>query len=314
MSTRESTWTAAPAGLAAAGAPPPQRLHFDSPTVQRDYNRRPFAFQHDLHREPALRMEALHALALRLDPKHVRHSSAHIPVTADFMHADRDHPTGLTLAYTMEHMDTAGSYVLIANPQTDARFGRFFNELVAEIHREVGSRDPGFHDLIGYIFISSPGATTPYHLDREINFLCQVRGHKVVHLFDPFDRQLLSEAELDKVLFQPHAPRPPYREAFEGTATQWPLAPGCGVHHPYMAPHWVANGSEVSISLAITYRTKATARQVGARSFNHLMRRAGITPRPFGPSPLVDALKASSFGVVEPLRPWAGRLARLLRR
>jgi hypothetical protein len=133
----ESSWIA-PAGFAAAGTTErPSRLRFDPAVLQRDYNRRPFAFQHELHREPALRMDVLHSLALRLEPQHVRHSSAHIPVTADFMNADRDHPTGLSLAYTMEYMDTAGSYVLIANPQTDPAFGRFFNELVAEIHAQV---------------------------------------------------------------------------------------------------------------------------------------------------------------------------------
>lgn len=34
------------------------------------------------------------------------------------------------------------------------------------------------------------------------------------------------------------------------------LAPGLGVHHPFIAPHRVHTGSEASISLALTFRTR----------------------------------------------------------
>lgn len=297
-------------------APDPCRpsLSFDAATLACDYNRRPFLFRHTLHEHPDLRLDALHDLALRLDPKHVRHHCANVPVTADFMRAGEQHPTGLPLAYTMKHMDTAGSYVLIANPQEDAAFGRLFGDLIGEVRAHVGHADPGFHEHVAYIFVSSPGAITPFHLDREINFLCQIRGHKVVHLFDPNDRTLLSDAALDRVMFQPFAPRPVYREAFEAGATQWRLKPGQGVHHPYLAPHWVQNGDEVSVSLAITYRTAATARQVRARSMNFLLRRLGLTPRGFGETPWVDSLKAAVYGVIEPVRPLAAQSIRRLRR
>jgi hypothetical protein len=203
--------------------------------------------------------------------------------------------------------------VLIANAQTDPAFGRWFADLTNELERQLGARDHGYREHVAYIFISSPGAITPYHMDREINFLCQIRGRKVVHLFDPSDRRLMSEAELDRVLFTPHAPRPTYREAFEPLATQWPLRPGTGVHHPYLAPHWVRNGDEVSVSLAITYRTTATARQVQARSMNGLLRRIGLVPRPYGESPVRDSLKAAAFGAVLPLRPLAAHVRARLR-
>ncbi len=301
-----TAWPKAPAAAT--------RLNFDAAPLARDYNRRPFLFRHTLNEHPALTMEALLDLALRLDPKHVRHHNAHVPVTADFMNAPDHHPPALPLAETLAHMDSAGSYVLIANPQTDPEFGRFFGELIDEVHAQVGAADPGFHELVAYIFVSSPGAITPYHLDREVNFLCQIRGNKVVHLFDPANRALLSEQELDKVMFQPHAPRPPYHEEMESTATLWQLTPGLGVHHPYLAPHWVENGNEVSVSLAVSYRTRATERQVRARSFNHVMRQLGIAPRPFGASPLADSVKASAYRVLEPVRPALSRVKRLVKR
>jgi len=38
-----------------------------------------------------------------------------------------------------------------------------------------------------FIFVSSPEAVTPLHMDPEHNFLLQVRGLKTLHLFDPND-------------------------------------------------------------------------------------------------------------------------------
>ena len=48
--------------------------------------------------------------------------------------------------------------------------------------------------LEGFIFVSSPGSVTPYHIDPERNFLLQVRGNKTMHMFDGSDRSLLDRS------------------------------------------------------------------------------------------------------------------------
>src|SRR5436309_3049848 len=49
----------------------------------------------------------------------------------------------------------------------------------------------------GFVFVSSPGAVTPYHMDPELNFLLQIRGGKHMSVFPGRDRALLSEEELE---------------------------------------------------------------------------------------------------------------------
>ena len=49
-----------------------------------------------------------------------------------------------------------------------------------------------------FIFVSSPGAVTPFHIDPEWNFLLQVRGRKIIHVFPADDRSLVSEEELER--------------------------------------------------------------------------------------------------------------------
>ena len=46
--------------------------------------------------------------------------------------------------------------------------------------------------------MTSPNATTPYHIDHEPNFLMQVHGEKDICLFDQNDREVLSEADIER--------------------------------------------------------------------------------------------------------------------
>ena len=39
------------------------------------------------------------------------------------------------------------------------------------------------------IFVSSPGAVTPFHMDHEHNFILQIRGNKKLYTWDPMDPQ-----------------------------------------------------------------------------------------------------------------------------
>jgi hypothetical protein len=55
-----------------------------------------------------------------------------------------------------------------------------------------------------FIFVSSPGAVTPYHVDFEYNFLLQIRGDKNITVFDAFDRSLLSEVQRERFVSGRH--------------------------------------------------------------------------------------------------------------
>ena len=51
------------------------------------------------------------------------------------------------------------------------------------------------------MFVASPNIVTPYHIDHEMNFLFQIAGEKDVCLFDPSDRELLPEEEIERFYF-----------------------------------------------------------------------------------------------------------------
>jgi hypothetical protein len=130
-------------------------------------------------------------------------------------------------------------------------------------------------------------------MDREMNFLLQIRGTKTVKLWDPHDDEIMSAEQRDRLLTEREEPRPPYRPSFERKAMVFELAPGLGVHHPFIAPHLVTTGPRLSISLAITFRTDRSDLWTDAHRFNHrVRRRLGTGLGVVGRSGVLDATKA----------------------
>jgi hypothetical protein len=142
----------------------------------------------------------------------------------------------------------------------------------------------------GFVFLSSPGAVTPYHMDPEVNFLMQIRGRKVMHVLPGSDRSVLSEQEVERFYAGAHDTLD-FKEEAQARAAVFALGPGDAVHVPVNDPHWVQNGAEVSVSFSITLQTRATRRRGTVYAVNHHLRRWGLNPTPFGRSPLRDAVK-----------------------
>ena len=44
--------------------------------------------------------------------------------------------------------------------------------------------DAGFEQVEGFLFVSSPNSTTPFHLDSEDNFFVHIHGEKFFTIFD----------------------------------------------------------------------------------------------------------------------------------
>jgi len=62
-----------------------------------------------------------------------------------------------------------------------------------------------------------------------------------------------------------------------------------------VAPHWVQNGDEVSVSFSITFRTPASERRQVVYCANADLRRKGLNPRPPGASAFRDLAKYYGF-------------------
>lgn len=147
------------------------------------------------------------------------------------------------------------------------------------------------------VFLASPNIVTPYHIDHDMNFLFQIAGEKDVCLFDPTDRELVPHAEIERFYFGDVAGLR-YREELQPRGRIFRLTPGVAVHHPPLAAHWVKNGPQVSVSVAIAFCTRDLDRRARIYQVNYCLRKIGLEPLPPGQSAVRDSLKAGVMGLL----------------
>ncbi|HET9413352.1 MAG TPA: cupin-like domain-containing protein, partial [Pseudolabrys sp.] len=152
-----------------------------------------------------------------------------------------------------------------------------------------------------FVFVSSPDAVTPYHIDHECNFLLQIVGTKTVRMLPPNDPTVIQEADLER--FYAGGSRNLLRldSQTEAKASTFELTPGLGLHFPVTAPHWVKNGPAVSISFSITFRTSHSDRREILYRINHKLRTLGLDPTPVGRSQSSDNIKYGLFNAARTL-------------
>jgi len=272
-------------------------MRLDLELLRAHFNRRAFAFKHDLADHPQLRLGALYELAGRIPKGETLHWRGNITVSDNIDTASQTHGNGLSLRETFDRIDSAGSYVLIRNAQLDPAFARLVNEILDEAARMTEPVDPGMSDRIAYVFIASPRSVTPYHMDRDINFHFNIRGHKWISIWDPFDRDVLPEEGLETLFSDWTAPRPCFKPEYESRASVFELDAGDGVHHPFTAPHAVRYGDDVAISFTVTFNTRSTRRRAAAHFFNRSLRRLGVAPAPVGRSLARDEVKLRAMSL-----------------
>ena len=275
--------------------------------VRSAYHARPFVVRHRLADHPLFTFDALAALCRRLPAPQVRFRAGVVPDDAEFDTSLKRFRGELTLDDAIDHLEARQAYIAIYNAELDAEYRPVIEGLLGEIARHTEPVEPGMNWYSTYVFISARDSVTPYHMDREMNFLLQIRGNKTVKLWNPHDDEIMSPAAKDQLLSDRDEPLPTYKPAFERKAMTFELTPGLGVHHPFIAPHLVKTGRELSISFAITFRTARSDVWTDAHRFNHgLRKRFGVAPIAVGRVAPVDTAKA---GVIR----WSRAARKLLR-
>jgi hypothetical protein len=263
------------------------------------FNQKPFYVAHSLEGHPLFALERLVELACRLPPEFVEYNAGRLAVGQDPRLTPR---TGLSVPETIRRIESAGSWMVLKRVEQDPAYAELLAACLDPIAAHAEARVGRTFDRQGFIFISSPGAVTPFHLDPEHNFLLQVRGSKTVNMWDPRDRYVVSERDLEQFHSDFQYRNLPYREAFQHTAHVLQLEPGQGLHFPVTVPHWVQNGAAVSISFSITFRSDWSRRQELLYRANATLRRRGVLPTPVGASPLRDRAKIVVATVVDGVR------------
>ena len=263
------------------------------------FNRKPFRVRHSLRGHPLFELPRLLQLARTLPERFVEYNAGELPVGVRPEETPR---TGLCAEETIRRIQECGSWMVLKRVEQDPEYGALLDACLDEIAARGRGLFPPMRQREGFIFLSSPNAVTPFHIDPEYNFLLQIRGSKTVNMWDPADRFVLPEEELERFYASFVHRNLPWRDVFQTTAFVLPLAPGEGLHFPVTVPHWVKNGPEVSVSFSITFRTSDSERRELLYKANARLRKLGLAPRPVGESILLDRTKQLAFGAAARLK------------
>lgn len=272
-------------------------LTIDPATFRRDFNRRPFLIGHDLAGHPLFEMARLVELARKLPDRFVNYSSGQVAVDAGLYGGPGN---GLSIDDTLDRIDERCSWMVLKFVETDPEYRALLDRCLDEIREHSEPIAPGMWKREGFVFVSSPGSVTPFHVDPEYNFLLQVRGSKRVFIVDPDDRSVMPDEALERYYTGQYT-RPTgemrleYKEEFRERARVFELSPGVGLHFPVTAPHWVEVGDEVSVSFSVTFENRECDRRRLIYAINSRLRGLGLNPSPCGRHRAVDAFKVGGF-------------------
>jgi cupin-like protein len=259
----------------------------------RNLGRAPFVIRHNLVDHPLLTLPRLVDLAGALPAHDVEYNAGDLPIGQDPNLTPRN---GLSPAETVRRIASCRSWLALKHVEQVPELGALVDRCLDEVAAAQPAATRGMRARHGFVFVSSPGAVTPYHIDPELNFLLQISGTKTLHLWDGEDRSVVSEAELEQFLGGGHR-NLVFRPELAARARTFQLAPGEALHVPVTWPHWVKNGPTVSISFSVTFRTDASEERETIFKVNRVLRRIGVAPLAVGRSPVRDQLKLRAFAL-----------------
>jgi len=273
----------------------PRWLDIDPEAVHEHYNASGFLVSHRLPEHPLFELEPLFHLCRRMPRSAVKHRFGIVPGNAHFDTSIVTYSQGLALEDAIDHLVDKRAYIAIYNPEKDPEYKPVIEGLLGELGLATRGLERAFNWYSTYIFISANDSVTPYHMDREMNFLLQIAGRKTVRLWDPNDDVVMRPEQRDHLFSFDANARPAWHDGLPARARVFELEPGLGVHHPFIAPHLVTTGQNFSISLAITYRTPRSDVMSDAHAYNDRLRRFGLGGIPVGRHPAVDVAKARAL-------------------
>jgi hypothetical protein len=243
-------------------------------TFAANYPEVPHVLRHSLGHHPLLAIDALADLAELLPTSSIEYNRGDLPIGVD----GKPGATGLSIGETIRRVHEANSWAVLKNVEQAPAYRDLLHGLLGELRDQIEPRTGAMLNLQGFIFISSPNAVTPYHFDPEHNILLQIAGSKVMTQFPAGDARFAPDTTHET--YHLGGPRElTWDDGFLPHGTEFALSPGDALFVPVMAPHFVRNGPDSSISLSITWRSNWSYEESGARCFNSLLRRRGFSPR-----------------------------------
>lgn len=283
--------------------------------LRRDFPLRPFAIRHMLAGHPLLSLPRIARLAAELPRDRIEYNSSDTAISQD---PDKVRTVDLDPIEIVNQIETAGAWMVLKRIETSPEYRRLLEDTLMSVARARGFRsleDADFRQIEGFLFVSSPNSTTPFHLDAEDNFFVQIHGEKFFRIYDNTDGAIADADAIEHCLTRHRNLK--YDDAFRPRGIEFHLFGGDGCYVPYSWPHWVRTGNDYSISMAITWRSKAVHREVDLQFFNSMLRGIGFPQAAPGKHPAWDSVKLAFYrtglAVIRPLRS-SQVLRRILRR
>jgi hypothetical protein len=283
--------------------------------LKRDFPLKPFSIRHKLVGHPLLTLPRIAQLASELPRDLIEYNSGKVAISQD---PDATPTVDLDPIEVVKRIETSGAWMVLKRVEKSPAYRALLEDTLLSVARARGFNsltDAGFEQVEGFLFVSSPNSTTPFHLDGEDNFFVHIHGEKFFTLFDNHDRAIVSDDEIERSLTKHRNLQ--YNDSFAKRAQEFHLFAGDGCYVPYEWPHWVRTADSYSISMAITWKTREVRRLNDLHFFNSMLRSIGLPQKPPGTQPVRDALKLAFYRTVvtaiKPLRT-SMTMRRILRR
>jgi hypothetical protein len=282
-------------------------LDVDGAAFSAAFVHRPTAVRHALADHPLLRLEAIAELADALPAKDLERHDAHLPLVVPGGAPD----LGGRPSDSVRGIEDNGQWMVLWYIEQVPEYKALLDEVLADAEAHITQHLGADGDLAmsprrreAFLFLSAPDAVTPIHFDPEQNFLLQVRGTKEMNTC-AFEDDEAARRGIERYYDGGHrnlAAMP------AGESQSFLMHPGDGVYVPPFHPHWVQNGPRASISLSITFRTRASEQFERVHQLNARLRRLRLSPKPPGVSPREDRAKETAHLL------WSGSRRLLQRR
>lgn len=262
----------------------------------RAYPEQSHILQHALHDHPLLELATLAELAEQLPASSIEYNRGDLPIGVD----GKPDANGLGIGETIRRIHASESWAVLKNIEQVPAYAALLENLLGELRTAVEPRTGPMLTLQGFVFISSPDAVTPYHFDPEHNILLQLRGTKVMTQFPAGDARFAAD-EIHETYHSGGPRELRWDDAMLEYGTRYAIGPGEAVYVPVMAPHFVRNGPQSSISLSITWRSSWSYAEANARAFNQWLRGFGLSPKAPQRWPANNRAKSFAYRVLHRL-------------
>jgi hypothetical protein len=266
-------------------------------TFETAYPDKAVKLNHGLVGHDLLTLDALAVLAERMPPASVEYNLGKLPLG---VRPEETPANGLTLGETIRTIESNGSWAVLKNVERDAAYAALLDAALAELEPIVARSTGPMLYREAFIFLSSPGSVTPFHMDPEHNILLQIRGEKTMTVF-PVRDPVTVPAEQSEHFHGGGHRNLGWSDDFLARGTAATLHPGDAIHVPVKAPHFVQNGPAVSISLSITWRSERSVAEGELHSFNALLRRRGLPILRVGAKPERQSIQRLLYRVMRKL-------------